>query len=168
MSRIPNPSRWPSKTLEDRVFVKGSARLSSDLILHTVTSPHFLSHNSDEVKLPVNVFFSLMASWFLAICNRTTIVTIDNHGLLKLGITSKSLKKLRSHAAFLTVSEAATYLASMVESETQDCFTLHHTMAPPFKVNTEPKVDFLKSGFDWKLESVYPTGIKSDPEHTSV
>ena len=136
------------KTLEDRVFVKGSTRLSSDLILHTVTSPHFLPHNSYEVKLPLNVFSSLMASWFLAICYRTTIVTVDNHGCSRLGITSKSLKKLRSHTASLTASEAATYSASMVESETQDCFTLLHIMAPPFKVNTEPEVDFLESRSD--------------------
>ena len=67
--------------------------------------------------------------------------------MLKVKITSKFLKKLQNHTTYLTASKVTTYSASMVESETQDYFPLLHTMALPFKVNTEPDVDFLESVF---------------------
>ncbi|KAA0045185.1 hypothetical protein E5676_scaffold325G00430 [Cucumis melo var. makuwa] len=48
---------------------------------------------------------------------------------------------LRQTASFVA-SQAATYLASIVESAMYPCLMLRHTTTPPFKVNTDPDVDF--------------------------
>ena len=61
------------------------------------------------------------------------------------GPTPKSNRKFLSQIASLATSKAATYLASMVESAIQDCFTLLQLMTPPPRVNTNSEVDFLAS-----------------------
>ncbi|KAA0058308.1 hypothetical protein E6C27_scaffold274G006420 [Cucumis melo var. makuwa] len=71
-------------------------------------------------------------------------------------MASRSVKNFLSHTASFAAFQATTYSASIVESAIQVCFTLLHTTAPPFKVNTDPDVDFLASLSVWKSESVYP------------
>ncbi|KAA0052225.1 hypothetical protein E6C27_scaffold207G00380 [Cucumis melo var. makuwa] len=67
----------------------------------------------------------------------------------------RSVKNFLGHTASFTTSQAATYSASLTESAIQVCFTLLHTIAPPFRVNTDPDEDFLAYLSVWKSESVY-------------
>ena len=57
--------------------------------------------------------------------------------------TFKSVKNSLSHIASFVALQAATYSASNVELTIQVWFTLFHTMAPSFRVNIDPDVDFL-------------------------
>ena len=66
-------------------------------------------------------------------------------GQFAFGITSRSIRNFLSHTAFFEASDAATYLALLVELATHICLTLLQQMAPPLKVKTYPDVDFLES-----------------------
>ena len=84
------------------------------------------------------------------------------------GPTPGSNRNFQSQTASLAASKAATYSASMVESAMQDYFTLLQVMAPPPKVNTNFKVDFLASLFDWKFETVYPLCTRLSDRYTNT
>ncbi|KAA0054514.1 hypothetical protein E5676_scaffold203G00260 [Cucumis melo var. makuwa] len=73
-----------------------------------------------------------------------------------------------SQTASFAASQAVTYSASIVESAMHPCLILRHTTAPPFRVNTDPDVDFLESLSVWKSELVYPVRIKSLAPYTSM
>src|ERR1051325_7294359 len=66
-------------------------------------------------------------------------------GKFMFGTTSKSLRNFLSQTASFAASQAATYSASIVESAMHLCLMLRHTTTPPFRVNTDPDVDFLES-----------------------
>ena len=89
-------------------------------------------------------------------------------GLSIFRTTSKLVQKFLSQTAFLTASEAAIYLASMVESVMLDYITLHQTTAAPPRVNNEPDIDFLEYLSPQKSESVYPNIFRFSSEYTNI
>ncbi|KAA0067074.1 hypothetical protein E5676_scaffold14G00910 [Cucumis melo var. makuwa] len=84
------------------------------------------------------------------------------------GTTSKSCRNFLTQTTSFVASQAATYSTSIVESAMHHCLMLHHTTALPFRVNTDPDVDFLESLLVWTSESVYPIRIKSLAPYTSM
>ena len=72
-----------------------------------------------------------------------------------LGTTPNFVINFLSQTASLVALEAAIYSASVVESAVDPCMELFQQTTPLLRVNTNPDVEFLSSGSDWKSESVY-------------
>ena len=64
---------------------------------------------------------------------------------------------------FFAASEAATYLAFVVESAMMDCLEFFQLTESPLQTNTYSDVDFLSSKSDMKSVSVYPSTRNSEP-----
>ncbi|PRQ50071.1 hypothetical protein RchiOBHm_Chr2g0129021 [Rosa chinensis] len=60
-----------------------------------------------------------------------------------VGTTSSSVMNFFIQTASFAASDAAMYSASVVESAVTLCLQLLQFTAPPFKVKTNPDVDFL-------------------------
>ena len=126
---------------------EGLCKWISNVVLRSCLCDDHISslHNLPyEMIFALNMFSSLMASWFFRICNCSTIITIKSCRCI-FGTTSKSIKNFLSHTDSFVASQAATYSASMVESAMQPCFMLLHIIAPLFRVKIDSDVDFLES-----------------------
>ena len=135
------------------LFVKGSARLLADTIFVTVTSP-LLSNNRIRWYLRSMCLLFLCTLSFFELATTLLLSQYSVYDCAE-ATTPKSNRKFLSQTAALAASEVVTYSTFMVESVMQYCFTLLELMAPPPRVNSNSKVDFLVSLFDWKFESVY-------------
>ncbi|GER40492.1 cholesterol 7-alpha-monooxygenase [Striga asiatica] len=120
--------------LPRKLFVKGSARLSSDVILATSTSP---LPTISRIRWYLHSMF-LLALWARGSFEFATAPLLSQYTVIprgKLGITFKSTKKFLSQTAYFAASEAAMYSASMVDSATHFCLALLHEMAQLLKTN---------------------------------
>ena len=88
-----------------------------------------------------------MDTRFLLTFNRSAIIIIIAD--CTEGTNPLSIRKLLSHSASTAASKAAMDRASMVELAMPTWLKLLQQMAPPQRVNTYPKVDYLDSIFDW-------------------
>ena len=91
------------------------------------------------------MFLPFVRLGFFGLCYDPTIITIKGNGLIFTYHYMKIKKEFLSHTTSFVASDAAIYLAFVMESATHVCLTLLQQMAPPFKVNTQLDVDLLES-----------------------
>ena len=155
---------WPSKTLVDKVFVKGFGRsLYRSNLLHSHIFFHY--YFTYQVILFLNVFTHLVVCWFVRPCHRLIVITRGN---TTKGITSSLIRNFQRQITSFVALKATTYSTSIVESVVQDCFTLLQLTAPLPKVNTNSEVDLWESILDWKFESMYLMGKNSSQWYTNI
>ena len=65
--------------------------------------------------------------------------------MFMFGTTSKSCRNFLSQTTSIAASQAATHSTIIVESVMHPYLILRHTTAPPFRVNTNPDMNFLES-----------------------
>ncbi|KAL0413299.1 UNVERIFIED_CONTAM: hypothetical protein Sradi_1531600 [Sesamum radiatum] len=81
-------------------------------------------------------------------------ITKDNYGLSNAGYHTQLFDVVFIQTASLAASEAAIYLASMVESAVVSYLKLFQATTPPLSLNTKPDRDLTSSSSDWKLASI--------------
>ena len=154
---IPKLFLLSSKNLVKKVFVKGSAMFSVEVIISTST--YFL----DTISCIKWYFLSMCLpfQWFLGFLDGATVPLLSQNntrGDTIKGITPSPIRNFQSQMTSFSVSEAITYLTSIVESTIQDYFTLFQLTTLPPKANTNLEVDLREFLLDWKFKSVYLRG----------
>ena len=156
----PKLSLWPLKTRVDNLFVKGFTKFSAEVILSIVT---YLLITISCIKWYF-LFMSLIFWWFLSSFDYATAPLLSQNntkGNTSKGTIPSPIKNFWSQMTSFSALEATTYLAFIIDSVIQDCFTLLQLTTLPPRVNKNPEVDLRESLLDWKSESTYPKGNSS-------
>ena len=98
---------------------------------------------SDNIINPFYVFGFLVRPRFLCQSNGSIAVTKRGISDTTEGTTPNWEANYLIQTASLAASNAAKYLASVVESAVTLCLELFQLTAPPLQMKTNPKIDFL-------------------------
>ena len=141
------------KALSGNVLKNESIKLSSTAILTTLAS--LLCMISLMKWYFLSMYLSLL--WLLGSLEFVTSPLLSQYnviGLFMSGTTLRSVYNFLSQTNSLASSQAAIYLASMVESAMLDYLTLLQITIAPLRVCIESDVDFHISFSHWKSKSI--------------